>query len=313
LTLDEASDPAATPGSPRRLTIGDTFSQRHNSLNFLRLAMCLTVIVSHGVTLGGFGNEWIFGRTTPALPTLYGFFCLSGFLIAGSATHNRVGRYLWQRFLRIMPAYWACLLVTALVIGALAWSHEPHSASCSIFSCYYLLPHDGPPAYLYHNWLLATNQVNIGPTPLGGPVPYFWNNSVWTLMPEVFCYLILAGLASLKLLRRRGVVVGLAGVLWLLEVAIAWRGPANNPRSGLSGRNHSLPLPPQGVGLGLARLGLPCRVRSGGMAAVLWSRSVPLRPLPSRLHQRDGASTRVSTSLAGHPPSVSVPKSWSAQ
>ena len=59
---------------------------------------------SHGITLGGFGNEWIFGRTTLALPSLFGFFCLSGFLIiAGSATNNRVGRYLWQRFLRIMP------------------------------------------------------------------------------------------------------------------------------------------------------------------------------------------------------------------
>ncbi len=190
--------------------------------------MCLTVIVSHAITLGGFGNEWIGGRTTLALPTLYGFFCLSGFLIAGSATNSRVGRYLWQRFLRIMPAYWVCLIITAFVIGALAWSHEPHSASCSIFSCYYFLPHVGPFDYLYHNWLLGTNQVNIGSTPFGGPVPYFWNNSVWTLLPEVFCYLILAGLACLRLLRHRHVVVALACGVWLLEMAIAWRGPANN-------------------------------------------------------------------------------------
>ena len=228
LTRDEVSEPAATSGPPRRLTIGDSFSPRRNSLNFLRLVMCLTVIVSHSITLGGFGNEWILGRTTLALPALYGFFCLSGFLIAGSATNNRVGRYLWQRFLRIMPGYWVCLLVTAFIIGALAWSHEHHSASCSIVSCYYYLPHTGPFVYLYHNWLLAMNQVNIGRTPVGGPVPYFWNNSVWTLLPEVFCYLILAGLASLRLLRRRGVVVGLACVFWLLELVIAWWGPTNN-------------------------------------------------------------------------------------
>ena len=145
LTRDSTSEPAATSGAPRRLTIGEAFSPRHNSLNFLRLAICLTVIFSHGITLGGFGNEWILGdRTTFALPTLYGFFCLSGFLIAGSATRNHVGRYLWQRFLRIMPAYWICLVVTAFIIGALAWRHEQHSASCSIFSCYYFIPHDGP-------------------------------------------------------------------------------------------------------------------------------------------------------------------------
>jgi peptidoglycan/LPS O-acetylase OafA/YrhL len=190
--------------------------------------MCLTVIVSHGITLGGFGSEWFLGRTTLALPTLYGFFCLSGFLIAGSATNNRVGRYLWQRFLRIMPAYWLCLVITAFVIGALAWLSEPHSASCNIYSCYYAIPHSGPFAYLYHNWFLATNQVNIGSTPLGGPIPYFWNNSVWTLLPEVFCYVVIAGLAGLGLLRRRPVVVGLAGAVWLLEVVIAWRGPGNN-------------------------------------------------------------------------------------
>ncbi|MGA3148530.1 MAG: acyltransferase [Acidimicrobiales bacterium] len=227
LTRDEASDPSPTPGSPRRLTIGESFSPRRNSLNFLRLAMCLTVIISHGITLGGFGNEWIFGRTTLALPSLFGFFCLSGFLIAGSATNNRVGRYLWQRFLRIMPGYWVCLIVTAFLIGALAWSHEHHRATCTVLSCYYSLPRSGPFLYLYHDWLLAMNQVNIGPTPLGGPVPYFWNNSVWTLLPEVFCYAILAGLAGLGLLRRRGVVVALACGMWLLEVAIAWGGPAN--------------------------------------------------------------------------------------
>ncbi len=228
LIRDEVPEPAPTSGSPRRLTFEETYSQRRNSLNFLRLVMCLTVIVSHSITLGGFGDEWIFGRTTLALPTLYGFFALSGFLIAGSATKNHVGRYLWQRFLRIMPGYWVCIIVTAFVIGALAWSYEPHSASCNISSCYYFIPRAGPFDYVYHNWFLATKQVHIGRTPLGGPVPYFWNNSVWTLLPEVFCYLLLGGLAGLRLLRKRGVVVGLACAVWLLEIVIAWRGPANN-------------------------------------------------------------------------------------
>ena len=229
MTRDAISELTTTSGSPRRLTIGEAFSSRHNSLNFLRLAFCLTVLFSHAITLGGFGSEWILGdRTTIAVPALYGFFCLSGFLIAGSATKNRVGRYLWQRFLRIMPAYWLCLVITAFIIGALAWIHQPHTASCGIYSCYYDIPHDGPFAYLYHNWLLGWNQFNIGTTPYGGPVPFFWNNSVWTLLPEVCCYLVLAGLASLKLLHRRPVVLGLAFGVWLLEVVIAWRGPANN-------------------------------------------------------------------------------------
>jgi peptidoglycan/LPS O-acetylase OafA/YrhL len=209
--------------------LGDAFSSRHNSLNFIRLAFCLTILFSHAIVLGGFGSEWILGdRTTIGVPTLYGFFCLSGFLIAGSAEKNSVPRYLWQRFLRIMPAYWLCLIMTAFVIGAIAWLHQSPAASCDIASCYYFTGHSGPFAYLYHNWLLGVNQFNIGSTPSGGPVPFFWNNSVWTLLPEVCCYLILGCLAFLKLLRRRPVVVALACSAWLLEVVIAWRGPANS-------------------------------------------------------------------------------------
>ena len=222
------SEPAATSQSPRRRTLGDSFSARHNSLNFLRLAMCISVIVSHSITLGGFGTEWTLGgRFTIGLAPLFGFFGLSGFLIAGSASKNKVGRYFWQRFLRIMPAYWLCIVITALVIGALAWTHQHHATPCGIVSCYYLVPHDGPFEYLYHNWLLGVNQVNIGSTPSGGPVPYFWNNAVWTLIPEVFCYSILAALSFLKLLHNRRVVVGLTCVAWLVEVVVARWGPMN--------------------------------------------------------------------------------------
>ena len=226
---DAIPEPATTSTSQRRVTLGEAFSSRHNSLNFIRLAFCLTILFSHAIVLGGFGSEWILGdRTTIGVPTLYGFFCLSGFLIAGSAEKNSVPRYLWQRFLRIMPAYWFCLAFTAFIIGALAWLHQSHAASCNISSCYYFIGHSGPFAYLYHNWLLGVNQFNIGSTPSGGPVPFFWNNSVWTLLPEVCCYLVLAGLASLRLLRRRPVVVGLASGAWLLEIVIAWRAPAND-------------------------------------------------------------------------------------
>ena len=225
---DAIPEPTKTIGSQRRLTVEEAFSPRHNSFNFIRLAFCLMVIFSHAIPLGGFGDEWVLGgRITMGNLAVYGFFCLSGFLIAGSATRNRTGRYLWQRFLRIMPAYWLCLIVTAFIIGALAWIHQPHLSSCSIISCYYTVGHDGPSSYVYHNFLLGVNQYNVATTPAGGPVPFFWNNSVWTLLPEVCCYLILAGLAFLKLLHRRHIVAGLACGVWLVEVVIAWWGPAN--------------------------------------------------------------------------------------
>jgi peptidoglycan/LPS O-acetylase OafA/YrhL len=162
---------------------------------------------------------------------------------------NHVGRYLWQRFLRIMPAYWLCLAVTAFIIGAVAYVHQSHPPTCSILSCYYFVNHDSPFDYMYHNWFLGVNQYNIASTPYGGPVPFFWNNSVWTLLPEVCCYLVLAGLASLKLLHRRRVVLGLACGAWLFEMVIALWAPANVARS------FGLFTLPSGVVFGVITLG----------------------------------------------------------
>lgn len=124
-----------TASGPERATIGSSFDPRRNSLNFLRLVLAVTVVISHASALGGFAGEWIFQRVAVGTLAVYGFFGISGYLIASSALHNSLGRYLWQRFLRIMPGYWVCLVVTALGIGAIGWSHAAH-VPCPL-SCYY--------------------------------------------------------------------------------------------------------------------------------------------------------------------------------
>ncbi len=179
------------------------------------------VIVSHAVTLGGFGTEWIFQKTTLGLVAVYGFFGISGFLIAGSASHNGVLRYAWQRFLRIFPAYWVCLVVTGAFFGALAWLNTKHPASCGIGSCYFLHGNAGPVQYAYHNWLLRINQPNIGASPARVPYPGIWNGSLWSLFFEGMCYVLLAALAVTRLLRRRVVVLSVALGLWVTEIVLA--------------------------------------------------------------------------------------------
>lgn len=52
-------------------------------------------------------------RSTLGEQAVPGFFCLSGFLIAGSRMRLDLGRFLWHRALRIFPAYWTCLIVVA--------------------------------------------------------------------------------------------------------------------------------------------------------------------------------------------------------
>lgn len=212
---------SAAPGaSPRRRTIGESFSGRHNSLNALRLALALMVLVGHAGGLGGFGD--VGGINGAGLGTfaVYGFFGISGFLIAGSAVRNRPGRYIWQRFLRIFPAFWVCLIVTALFFGILGWMGH-HPAQCGL-SCYFGAS-DSPLGYLYRNWFLPSayiQQSAIAGTPSGIPLPLSWDGSLWTLFYEFLCYLGLMALAVSGCLRHRIVtLVGTVG-LWALIVLI---------------------------------------------------------------------------------------------
>ena len=201
-------------------TIDQSFSPRHNSLNFLRLILALLVVFSHAITLGGFGSEAIFDKTTLGTVAVFGFFGISGYLIAGSADRNRTGRYLWQRFLRIFPAFWVCLLVTAFVFGTLAYVHYNPGLSSSCGPHCYLTAPRGPVGYVINNFLLQVNQPTINHT-LPPAVFFFgWNGSLWTLEMEFVCYLLLAVLAAVGLLRRRALVAVLALVTWIATAVI---------------------------------------------------------------------------------------------
>ncbi len=199
--------------APSRTTIGGSFSGRHNGLNLIRLVLATLVLIDHALDLGG----WSVGSlnfTHIDSIAVYGFFGISGFLIAGSAVRNRPGRYLWQRFLRIFPGLWVCLAVTGLLIGIVAYLHAP-LAHCGL-SCYFSAP-DGPFSYVYRNALLPNPylyQFTIAGTPHGVPVPGNWDGSLWTLFYEFLCYLILVVLGRAGFLRRRAVTLAAAIVLW---------------------------------------------------------------------------------------------------
>ena len=196
-------------------TIAESFNPRSNSLNFLRLTLALTVILSHSLTLGGTRQggpaaEDIL-NSTPGQIAVFGFFGISGFLIARSADHNGFARYLWQRFLRIFPGYWMCLLLTGLVFGVIAWVHG--QSHCGL-SCYFKSS-TGPFPYVYHNFLLRQNQPDIAGTPTNVPLPGVWNGSLWTLQYEFACYVLVGVMAVFGLLRRRVLVVLFTAAVWV--------------------------------------------------------------------------------------------------
>lgn len=191
--------------------LAEKFDPRCNSVNACRLILAGLVLVSHSIKLHG-GQDPI-GRVTGGVVDLGtmavdGFFALSGFLIARSfLTSPSVGRFLWRRFLRIMPGFWVCLLVTAGVL--LPVSQLLQYGTMTGFP---LTGDRSVGGYVVNNWFLFIRQFHVRGL-MGGEAV---NGSLYTLFYEFVCYLGVAVLGALGVLsRRRWVVAVIAGLLWL--------------------------------------------------------------------------------------------------
>ena len=210
------SDLTRASASP---VFGDQLSDHRNSLNFLRLVLASVVLLSHAASLVSRG-PWagVVNQTSAAQIALYGFFAISGYLIAQSASRSTSSGYLWKRALRIFPGLVACLILTACVFGVIAWLQVPHPG-CGL-SCYVGAP-DSPVMYVVKNSLLA-NPFWIQHTIAGTPDLFGmnWNESIWTLFYEFLCYLLVLALAVFGMLRRRVLTLAVTSVLWAAMAVI---------------------------------------------------------------------------------------------
>jgi len=186
---------------------------RTRGFDHLRLLLAIGVVVFHSFMLsqGDMRDmpDW-FGPVAAML--LPGFFALSGFLVAGSLVRAPSLRaFLLLRLLRIGPALLLVVALTALVLGPLVSAH-------------------GLPAYFANPAWIAYFGNAIGLIQFGlpgvfednprGPVV---NGSLWTIPLEGACYILLAGIALLGLLRRPGLFF--AAVL-AASIALALLRPA---------------------------------------------------------------------------------------
>ncbi len=196
-------------------SLADATARRADNVLPLRHLAAWLVIYGHSFPLGNNAagavdvvERWLPGYSASRC-AVFLFFAISGYLLTNSLLrHPGVLRYAWHRVLRIYPAYLACLLLCVLVLGAwfTTWPLGEYFRSPDTWE------------HLRHN-LIPTSF--IWPLPgvfEGNPYPDVVNGSLWSLGLEVRWYFWLGVLATLGVVRRRGVFTVVVGA-WLLYTA----------------------------------------------------------------------------------------------
>ena len=173
-----------------------------NNFDGIRLIAALAVVFSHQYTLTG--------RTPPHLGVgdfgylgVVVFFAVSGFLVMESWMRQaRLWPFLRNRLLRIWPGLATAVLFMAFVVGPLATQLS--------LGDYFLHPD-----FAKFFKILYLDALQVLPGVFSSlPYPHTVNGSLWTVPVEFKCYLLLAGLGTLRLFIHRSL-----GVLTLIGVS----------------------------------------------------------------------------------------------
>jgi peptidoglycan/LPS O-acetylase OafA/YrhL len=215
-------------------TLAQAFDSRNNSIGFLRWLMAFLVIFSHAGPLGGFYGSEDLGTQISSEQSLggvavAGFFFFSGFLITKSRMgRSTIFRYFWRRGLRIFPAFWVALLVTAFVLAPIAFQVERGT-----IDGYWNATSDSPFTYFVNNMWLSLGQRNIAG--MGSSIPlgsilhsYDWNGSAWTLLYEFRAYIMVGALGLFAIFAHRFVAT-IVGVGIIILNMMTWGGVGNLP------------------------------------------------------------------------------------
>jgi peptidoglycan/LPS O-acetylase OafA/YrhL len=200
--------PKAVP-APR---LGRALDPRGNSLNLIRLVLALAVLFAHSWHIVGAGNGPTFKGENLGGWAVAGFFGISGYLITASRFSNRIGPYLVHRVARIFPAFIVCLVVMAFVFAPIAYLVQRGNLAG------FMSTPTTPLNSVFANLSLRIVSYDIAGTPAGVPYPGAWNGSLWTLYFEFMCYLLVAFLGFLPVVKKTPwpviVAFGLSVALW---------------------------------------------------------------------------------------------------
>lgn len=186
--------------------MGGPLGSRDNALNFVRLVLATSVIFFHTYPITGIQPSW--PADLMGIWAVNGFFAISGYLIAASRMRLDFWPYLWRRAMRIFPAFWVVLVVTAFIFAPVSTLISGHAYN----------PLDGV-KYVVQNMTLMIHEIGVGASLDGVPHPS-WNGSLWTLFYEFGAYIAAGLVLSFPFARKYSVTV-LATLLITLSLAVA--------------------------------------------------------------------------------------------
>lgn len=206
----DANVPA--PAAPPWTTLAQAMARPGDNLLLMRLLAAAAVIYGHSYAICGIAGasdhiarqNWGYGLYSGSIAVQV-FFLISGFLVTAAWLRRPdPSFFLASRVLRIVPAYLACLILSALVLGA-ALTTLPlgdYYASAETWR------------YIRRNLVLTTEMAWTLPgvfttNPLANTI----NGSIWTLPVEARVYAWLAVFGLLGLLDRRERLLYAAAIL----------------------------------------------------------------------------------------------------
>lgn len=175
--------------------------------DLLRVVLAFGVIAWHSIALCYDAAETL--KTASYWILVYAvvpvFFALSGFLVTGSALRLPLGQFALSRVLRIVPALAVDTAVSVLIFG-------------TIFTTLPVLVYLTHPETL-HYWLNIVGEIHFYlPGVFKDHVVPAVNGSLWTIRPELACYVLMGGLIATGLVKRwEFVALGAAGV-WAVSL-----------------------------------------------------------------------------------------------
>ncbi|MBD2176624.1 acyltransferase [Pseudanabaena sp. FACHB-1998] len=169
-------------------TATETVKYNENAFDLLRLILAIFVVITHGYLIGGYGvndpiEKIMNFKSSFSLGTVgvMGFFSLSGYLITASFERSQSPLiFIYHRLFRIIPGFWACLVVTAFIISPTIYLINNQTLSGFYWQ--------QSLSYIWNNILVNIRQWNIGNTLEISAYKESINGSLWSLFPEIVCY-----------------------------------------------------------------------------------------------------------------------------